>query len=227
MNKKLIRLTESDLHKIVKESVQKILNEIGDTPKGQDALGQVSGRAQARASAVSGAASKRFSKTAKDARDKAYSEADKIGMYRGPFSKFDDGTTKGYKKGIKYFQESIDNALQEGIEDCQMRFDSILNTCEEETERLIASIYKSDGIFSAGNDEAMEMRLRRLLKLLKTHAPQTFERVKNSMDVDRLLDILSNYYSIARQAHYNIENLDYQGVNSYVNHLEHLLVGVL
>lgn len=27
MNKKLIRLTESDLHRIVKESVQKILNE--------------------------------------------------------------------------------------------------------------------------------------------------------------------------------------------------------
>lgn len=36
MNKKLIRLTESDLHRIVKESVEKILNEIGDTKKGRD-----------------------------------------------------------------------------------------------------------------------------------------------------------------------------------------------
>jgi hypothetical protein len=33
MNKKLIRLTESDLHRIIKESVGKILKEIGDTPK--------------------------------------------------------------------------------------------------------------------------------------------------------------------------------------------------
>lgn len=35
MNKKLIRLTEADLHRIVKESVNRILNEIGDTAKGQ------------------------------------------------------------------------------------------------------------------------------------------------------------------------------------------------
>jgi len=39
MNKKLIRLTESDLHRIVKESVNRIINEIGDTEKGQRALG--------------------------------------------------------------------------------------------------------------------------------------------------------------------------------------------
>jgi hypothetical protein len=44
MNKKLIRLTESDLHRIVKESVNKIINEIGDTPRGQHALGAVDGR---------------------------------------------------------------------------------------------------------------------------------------------------------------------------------------
>lgn len=39
MSKKMIRLTESDLHKIVKESVNRIINEIGDTEKGQRALG--------------------------------------------------------------------------------------------------------------------------------------------------------------------------------------------
>ena len=44
MNKKLIRLTESDLHNIVKESVNRVLNEIGDTPKGQFALGAVFAR---------------------------------------------------------------------------------------------------------------------------------------------------------------------------------------
>lgn len=44
MEKNIIRLTESDLHRIVKESVQRILNEIGDTPKGQRALGALAQR---------------------------------------------------------------------------------------------------------------------------------------------------------------------------------------
>ena len=44
MNKKIIRLTESDLHKIVKESVNRVLNEIGDTPKGQYMLGKLTAR---------------------------------------------------------------------------------------------------------------------------------------------------------------------------------------
>lgn len=44
MNKNRIRLTESDLHNIVKESVNKIINEIGNTPKGQFALGRLAYR---------------------------------------------------------------------------------------------------------------------------------------------------------------------------------------
>ena len=44
MNKKLIRLTEGDLHRIVKESVNRVLNEIGDTPRGQYMLGRLQGR---------------------------------------------------------------------------------------------------------------------------------------------------------------------------------------
>lgn len=46
--KKRIRLTESDLHRIVKESVNKILNEIGDTPRGNFALNAVRGRRAAK-----------------------------------------------------------------------------------------------------------------------------------------------------------------------------------
>jgi len=42
--KQLIRLIEQDLHKIVKESVGKIINEIGDTPKGQRGLGGLHAR---------------------------------------------------------------------------------------------------------------------------------------------------------------------------------------
>ena len=42
--KQRIRLTESDLHRIVKESVQKILKEYGDTSKGQKMLGALQAR---------------------------------------------------------------------------------------------------------------------------------------------------------------------------------------
>lgn len=48
MAKKLIRLTENDLHRIVSESVNKILNEIGDTPRGNFALNAVRGRRAAK-----------------------------------------------------------------------------------------------------------------------------------------------------------------------------------
>lgn len=44
-NKKVIRLTESDIHRIVKESVKKVLNEIGDTEGGQNLLGRAKQRA--------------------------------------------------------------------------------------------------------------------------------------------------------------------------------------
>ena len=45
---KRVRLTEGDLHKIVKESVKRILNEIGDTPRGNFALNAVRGRRAAK-----------------------------------------------------------------------------------------------------------------------------------------------------------------------------------
>jgi len=41
MVKYIIKLTESDLHNIVKESVGKVINEIGNTPKGQFMLGRL------------------------------------------------------------------------------------------------------------------------------------------------------------------------------------------
>ena len=44
MEKKVIRLTEADLHRIIKESVNNILNEIGDTERGQYALGALQAR---------------------------------------------------------------------------------------------------------------------------------------------------------------------------------------
>lgn len=45
-NKKrtVIKLNESDLHNLIKESVQRILNEIGDTYQGQYMLGRLAGK---------------------------------------------------------------------------------------------------------------------------------------------------------------------------------------
>ena len=43
-NKKVVRLTESQLHNIIAESVNQILNEIGDTKLGQYMLGALKGR---------------------------------------------------------------------------------------------------------------------------------------------------------------------------------------
>ena len=43
--KQTIKLRESDLHRIVKESVKKVLNEIGDTEGGQYILGRATQRA--------------------------------------------------------------------------------------------------------------------------------------------------------------------------------------
>ena len=48
MGKQIIRLTESDLHRIVKESVNRVLNEIGDTERGQYKLGALARRKQQR-----------------------------------------------------------------------------------------------------------------------------------------------------------------------------------
>ena len=42
--KKTIKLTEIELKSFIKESVNKVLNEIGDTPKGQKKLGALSMR---------------------------------------------------------------------------------------------------------------------------------------------------------------------------------------
>ena len=47
-NKKVVRLTESQLHNIIAESVSQILNEIGDTPKGAYDLGRLYGRYKGR-----------------------------------------------------------------------------------------------------------------------------------------------------------------------------------
>lgn len=121
MNKKLIRLTESDLHRIVKESVNKILNEIGDTEKGQDALGQVHGRALRRQQMLGGkgAISRKLLNTARAAKEKAYSQAPNHDIFHGD-TPFDIGISKGYDKAKtnksdlhRIVKESVNRVLRE------------------------------------------------------------------------------------------------------------------
>ena len=125
MNKKLIRLTEQDLHRIVKESVHKIINEIGDTEKGQDALGQAHGRAIARAAKLGDkdAIARKLRNTARDAAHKAYSEAEKNNLFAGIGSSFDNGIDKGYHKAKtnetrinRVVKESVNRVLKESDE---------------------------------------------------------------------------------------------------------------
>ena len=86
MNKKLIRLTESDLHRIVKESVNKVLNEIGDTPYGQYMLGR--------------AYSRELERTGYPAMGKPFSDnAKKLKSYRA------DGWDGSHFDGGQYDQE--------------------------------------------------------------------------------------------------------------------------
>ena len=121
MNKKLIRLTESDLHKIVKESVNKIINEIGDTEKGQDALGQVRGRADKRSKLLGGAIGNKYRKISHDAQEKAYSQGEKHGFdIYDPNGAYDKGISKGYEKALakeprlhKIVKESVNRILRE------------------------------------------------------------------------------------------------------------------
>jgi hypothetical protein len=102
MNKQIIRLTESDLHRLIKESVKNYLNEIGDTPRGNFALNAVRGRAAARPRYHNdkyGSVDARVKqqKIASDASDKAWDNYKK-----NPKLGFDNeaGYNYGYSKGI-------------------------------------------------------------------------------------------------------------------------------
>ena len=105
---------------MIAESVKSVLNEIGDTDKGQDALGQVYGRALRRAQMLGdkGAASRRLRKIAHDAEDKAYSEREKNNLFTG-FSKFDNAINTGYAKAEN--NEAINRKIGRIVSECLKR----------------------------------------------------------------------------------------------------------
>ena len=118
--KQTVKLTESELRNMIAETVKSVLNEIGDTDKGQDALGQVYGRALRRAQMLGdkGAASRRLRKIAHDAEDKAYSEREKYNLFTG-FSKFDNAINTGYAKAEN--NEAINRKIGRIVSECLKR----------------------------------------------------------------------------------------------------------
>lgn len=86
MNKKLIRLTESDLHNIVKKSVSNILAEIGNTSKGRNNIRV----------AINNKLSKAKSENDKDLRNKYYDQIKNVSDY------FRKGKKDPYLKDFNY-----------------------------------------------------------------------------------------------------------------------------
>ena len=119
--KQTVKLTESELRNVIAESVKSVLNEIGDTDKGQDALGQVYGRALRRAQMLGdkGAEARRLRKIANDAKDKAYSEGEKHNLFTGVFSKFDNSINTGYAKAKN--NEAINRKIGRIVSECLKR----------------------------------------------------------------------------------------------------------
>jgi hypothetical protein len=122
--KKLVRLTESDLHKIVNESVKKIMiNELGDTPNGQKMLGRVSGRAYSRGNQNYGDEVMDYAENARNSMDyngKPYDDNDLEHEYDyGHMSQY------AYEEMMKdkdflYKMASVYDAYTEGADDQQL-----------------------------------------------------------------------------------------------------------
>ena len=84
MKKNIVRLSENRLRQIISESVNEVLNEIGDTEKGCYALSAVQGRAM-----------KRSHNAKKNGDEKEYWKQ------RGVFDDADDAIVKGKREGRK------------------------------------------------------------------------------------------------------------------------------
>lgn len=101
--KNTIRLTESELKQIISESVKKIIKEIGDTPRGQFALGALKGRAAARAkyqnSKYGGMHQQaKLNQTMNNAADAAYQQ--RQGLDNSKYREMDNAEQRGYYYGF-------------------------------------------------------------------------------------------------------------------------------
>ena len=99
-----IKLTETELKKIISESVKKVLSEIGDTPRGQYALGAVKGRAAARGryqnSKFGGAKQQaKLNQTINNAADAAYNQ--RKNMDNNKYREMDNAEQRGYYYGFE------------------------------------------------------------------------------------------------------------------------------
>lgn len=153
MNKKLIRLTESDLHRIVKESVNNVLNEIGDTPYGQYMLGRAANRALNYPDGDN-----TFSDLKKKAKESAFNSG---------LSKYADGRHTSYFFDGDEDQENFDKQVD-------MMYkgrgnDEMLNQAKDTIRNNASRYYNDSGLGKksstptvSSNDDAAKMRQQRM-----------------------------------------------------------------
>lgn len=101
--KRRIRLTEGDLHRVIKESVKKVINEIGDTRSGQELLGQLALRKNknqqfGKEKEIYNYAKKNFKMPSYD--PNTYGEGDYSEYEYHGFDKGEDGFSTGYDDGV-------------------------------------------------------------------------------------------------------------------------------
>jgi hypothetical protein len=101
--KNTIRLTESELKQVISESVKKIIKEIGDTPRGQFALGALKGRAAARARYQNNKyggmhQQAKLNQTMNNAADAAYQQ--RQGLDISKYREMDNAEQRGYYYGF-------------------------------------------------------------------------------------------------------------------------------
>ena len=110
MNKKLIRLTESDLHRFIKESVNEVLNEIGDSEKSHEYLGTISGyyEAQGNSDKANRAynLSTRLQKNRNNGQLYDPNSEESASEYRRNSYAYTNGFDKGWDKGRRQMEEA-------------------------------------------------------------------------------------------------------------------------
>lgn len=109
MSKRIVRLTESDLHQIISESVNQILNEIGDTRAGQYMLGRLAARQNA---------NRRTEDLGDDTAQYAANQARNGGMPMAQSNKGYGNQSNAFNRGAsvqKRYQDATQSGSQEQI----------------------------------------------------------------------------------------------------------------
>lgn len=165
MARNIVKLNESQIKEYIKEAVRKVVNEIGDTPRGQHALGAVRGRARARFNHPnpeynSDAQRYKLNDTMNNASDAAmkYQKDDKPEMERANRKGFEYGFDKGLRESDERLGWSNDTwfifaDLKETL-GCERLCHEIAGKLDEKTLQMILNrIVAEYDIYNYEEDE--------------------------------------------------------------------------